>query len=476
MLTLFVAMAIVLVGDDFVRRQVTREVSQTQARDLTLLAQSLHSSTLDLSAQSARDQLRVIVATADFEAAARNAMFGVDAARLEVYSLDGDRVFSSSPSVTPLAGPVREAFEEARSMGRASVLDGRSTSLFSTGAQTNMLTTFHRITDSAPGSGRPGNAIMVAALTTDVSDDMAASQNAVWWTAGTFTAGMVVILTVVYWVSERSRRRLQAANATLTAQNAAVRESRERMLRTADDTKRAIAEELHGAIQTKLYALWMRLSDLRARLPSGAEHFSNEIDGIIEEVDRIREEDIRALSHRLHPGIVRVSAAAGLRSLCNFYDSMVPVDLHIGEAVQELEPAGMSKIPETVRLAAYRIAELALGNVARHSKARNCSVTFDYSWEAGQLQLVIEDDGQGFETSGFMPVGLGVVTMNDYADALGGALAVTSAPGRGTKVHVTIPFIPAGAHGGRAARSSTGAPGPAGASLAHTHAAPATAD
>ncbi len=445
MLTAFVALAIALVGNDFARRQVITDSGETQARDLSVLNKSLHASNVGLSEPSAREGLRVLAATTDFEVAVRRAMFGVTSNRLDIYSVDGDRVFSSSrPPPPPLVDGLREAFTEARARGRATVLEKATPDAVTRGGQDRLLTTFALITSVAPGSDSAGVPVMVAALTTDISADVASLQQTVWLTAGTFGGGLLVVLVVVNWVAERSRKRLQTANEALLAQNAAVRESRERMLKTADDTKRAIAEELHGAVQTKLFALWMKLSDVRGRLPEEAGKFSAELDSVIQEVERIREEDIRALSHRLHPSIVRVSAAAGLRSLCNFYDSMFPLELTIGGTVQEIEPAGMSKIPESVRLAVYRIAELALGNVARHAKAGNCTVNFDYDWTASELRLEISDDGQGFDMAEVRPMGLGVVTMNDYADALGGRLTFESAPGGGTKVAVAIPFAVAG--------------------------------
>ena len=479
MLTAFVALAIALVGNDFARRKVITDTGDTQARDLSVLNKSLHASNLGLSQPSAREGLRVLAATTDFEAAVRRAMFGVTSNRLDIYSVDGDRVFSSSRAEQPpLVDGLRDAFIEARARGRATMLEKATPDAASAGTQDHLLTTFALITSVAPGSDSAGAPVMVAALTTDISDDVAGLQQTVWLTAGTFGGGLLVVLVVVHWVSERSRKRLQTANEALLAQNAAVRESRERMLKTADDTKRAIAEELHGAVQTKLFAVWMKLSDVRGRLPAEAARFGGELDVAIQEVDRIREEDIRALSHRLHPSIVRVGAAAGLRSLCNFYDSMVPLELTIGDALQEIEPAGMSKIPESVRLAVYRIAELALGNVARHAKAGNCTVSFDYDWTASELRLEISDDGKGFDMAEVRPTGLGVVTMNDYADALGGRLTFESAPDRGTKVAVAIPFEVAG----RAAPSGSRDGKPAGRQVRPfaveqgPHDAPATGD
>ena len=69
--------------------------------------------------------------------------------------------------------------------------------------------------------------------------------------------------------------------------------------------KRAIAEELHGAVQTKLYAVWMKLGAVAEDIRDSVADQDEVVAAIADDVDLIREEDIRQLSHRLHPGIVR---------------------------------------------------------------------------------------------------------------------------------------------------------------------------
>jgi len=150
------------------------------------------------------------------------------------------------------------------------------------------------------------------------------------------------------------------------------------MVQAADSTKRAIAEELHGTVQSKLFAVWMQLTQFRETNLDAISDQVEELDKIILDLDNIREDDIRGISHRLHPSIVRVGAAVGLRSLRNFYESIIPVELEINEAAAELEPAGSSVVPDNIRLGVYRIAELAMGNVARHAEATVCSVGWSY--------------------------------------------------------------------------------------------------
>lgn len=443
LLSLVVAMAIVIVGAGLTRRQVGDKVSAAQTQDLGSLITELRNAPLGLDGMATRNDARGIAGSTDFDLAARKSLSGVDAQRLDVFSVEGDTIFSSSSDASTAPNPIGTAAFEAARRGLAASEISTSSAFGADGQPGSWLTTYRSVSSIDPVTGYEGPTIMVAALTTDVSDDLASAQQSVWLLTGLFAGGMLIVAGVVQWVATRSRKRLEAVNTALAAQNAAVRESRERMISTADATKRAIAEELHGSVQTKLYAAWVRMTEIRNKLPAAAAGLLAEVDDLAAEIDRIREEDIRALSHKLHPSIVRVSASASLRSLARFHENAANIDLHIGRGVTEIEPAGMSQLPEPLRLKLYRIAELALGNVVKHSKATHCVVRFDYDSIADVLTLSVHDDGRGFDMSQVDPSGIGLVTMQDYADALGGQLTITSTPGAGTKVTLVMPFEPA---------------------------------
>jgi signal transduction histidine kinase len=213
------------------------------------------------------------------------------------------------------------------------------------------------------------------------------------------------------------------------------------MVQAADSTKRAIAEELHGTVQSKLFAVWMQLTQFRETNLDTIPDQIEELDKITAELDSVREDDIRGISHRLHPSIVRVGAGVGLRSLRNFYTSMIPVELEINEAVQQLEPAGTSVIPDNVRLGIYRIAELAMGNVAKHAEATFCKVGWSYDEIDQELIVSVSDDGKGFDPAELRQTGLGMVNIGDYADAMNALLEIDSQPGNGTRLTLRIPFV-----------------------------------
>jgi signal transduction histidine kinase len=84
----------------------------------------------------------------------------------------------------------------------------------------------------------------------------------------------------------------------------------------------------------------------------------------------------------------------------------------------------------------FRIAQEALANVARHSAASQAEISLDYGKDS--VTLVIKDDGRGFDTSA-PHSGLGLHSMQERAESLGGSFSVASEPGRGTRIVVALP-------------------------------------
>jgi NarL family two-component system sensor histidine kinase LiaS len=86
--------------------------------------------------------------------------------------------------------------------------------------------------------------------------------------------------------------------------------------------------------------------------------------------------------------------------------------------------------------ALFRIAQEALANIARHSSASRADVSLEY--EADVVKMIIKDDGHGFDKS-VQHGGLGLYSMRERAEALGGCFTVESSPEQGAKIVVTLP-------------------------------------
>jgi signal transduction histidine kinase len=119
------------------------------------------------------------------------------------------------------------------------------------------------------------------------------------------------------------------------------------------------------------------------------------------------------------------------------------IETELDEEIVRRERTNPQLISEQVRLAAYRIAEEALTNVVKHTKASKVNIwlrLLDGDW----LCLTLRDNAQGFDlenTSG----GRGLLMMQDYAEVVGGKCIVQSAPGEGTEVTAILPLSGPGA-------------------------------
>jgi signal transduction histidine kinase len=95
-------------------------------------------------------------------------------------------------------------------------------------------------------------------------------------------------------------------------------------------------------------------------------------------------------------------------------------------------------LPGRLEMGLYRIVQEALHNCAQHAQAGQ--VTIELAIIPRQVQLIIEDNGQGFEPTQIATGHFGLIGLNERARLLGGTLKIESSPGEGTRVEVVVPL------------------------------------
>ena len=118
---------------------------------------------------------------------------------------------------------------------------------------------------------------------------------------------------------------------------------------------------------------------------------------------------------------------------------------HLAQLLNEQQPfelqvqiiGGAQPLPTRIEAGLYRIVQEALQNVCRHAQAQQ--VRLAYTALPTQVQIVIEDDGVGFDPEAEYRGHYGLVGLNERARLLGGFLTVHSAPGKGTRIEVQVP-------------------------------------
>jgi two-component system nitrate/nitrite sensor histidine kinase NarX len=101
-----------------------------------------------------------------------------------------------------------------------------------------------------------------------------------------------------------------------------------------------------------------------------------------------------------------------------------------------LEVAPAPDLPDVVHVTFYRVAQEAFNNIAKHSQAHTITVALRTA-PSNQLELVIWDDGRGFEAAQMSPGKLGLEIMRERATQIGASLTIDSQPGQGTRVALT---------------------------------------
>jgi signal transduction histidine kinase len=91
-----------------------------------------------------------------------------------------------------------------------------------------------------------------------------------------------------------------------------------------------------------------------------------------------------------------------------------------------------------VEVACYRIVQEALANVVRHARASHCSVRIRLDEEAGALIVEVEDDGRGIREDD--RAGVGMISMRERTEELGGRCVVKPLAGGGTLLRAVLPF------------------------------------
>ncbi len=102
------------------------------------------------------------------------------------------------------------------------------------------------------------------------------------------------------------------------------------------------------------------------------------------------------------------------------------------------EASGGRPLPARIEAGMYRIAQEALTNVVRHARARHATVR--WLTTPTYTQLIVEDDGVGFDVAHIPADRHGLIGMEERAHLLGGTLALRSQPKRGTQIQVTVPL------------------------------------
>jgi signal transduction histidine kinase len=205
--------------------------------------------------------------------------------------------------------------------------------------------------------------------------------------------------------------------------------ARERLVTTREEERRRLRRDLHDGLGPQLSSQTLTLAAARKLLrqnPDAAERLL--VDATTHAQQAIA--DIRRLVYALRPpALDDLGLIAAIQEQLNQYRSS-------GVSLTLDAPEQLPQLPAAVEVACYRIVQEALTNVIRHAHARACTIRLTTVEE--QLVLEICDDGQGLPPA--HRSGIGLASMRERAEELGGTCAITSLPEAGTCVMARLPL------------------------------------
>jgi signal transduction histidine kinase len=211
-----------------------------------------------------------------------------------------------------------------------------------------------------------------------------------------------------------------------------------RLIDAHETERKRLSHELHDEMGQMLTAISLNLAAIERNLPeSSSQSLKDQLADANDFVLGLTDQ-VRSLSLALRPSMLH---DLGLGSTLRWYVSNYARrnDAEIGLQTENLP----EHLPESVEITAYRVIQEALTNTSRHAAATQVDLTV--SSRNGCVQVVVEDNGRGFEmgavSSGLgANSGIGIAMMRERVAAADGRLEVQSEPGRGTRIVAVIPI------------------------------------
>jgi signal transduction histidine kinase len=201
-----------------------------------------------------------------------------------------------------------------------------------------------------------------------------------------------------------------------------------RLLKAQEEERSRIALELHDDVSQQAVALAIDLQRINESAQGPAQKIVRDAQRRVKSLLK----SVHDLSHRLHPANLRlVGLLAALGQLQR--DLSCP-----GITITVASENVATILPDDIALCLFRIAQEAMQNAIKHSGARSIKVQLKGDQEAIALKII--DDGVGFDVDAAAGKGLGLISMLERAESVGGTLKVVSRKGAGTRLQVTVPF------------------------------------
>jgi len=207
-----------------------------------------------------------------------------------------------------------------------------------------------------------------------------------------------------------------------------------RLNETLEAEIKRIAHAVHDEAGQLLVAVHLALTEFSPELLEPQKRHVRKIQELLRQV----EEQLRRYSHELRPSMLDdLGWLAAIRFLSDSVSKRTGIRVHIASKVND-------RLNSALETTLYRVVQEALNNAAKHSKAS--LVRIKITREDATLSCAISDDGVGFHPQSMHANstrgqrGLGLLSMQERLNAVGGTLNIKSSPGQGTRLYIRFPL------------------------------------
>lgn len=202
--------------------------------------------------------------------------------------------------------------------------------------------------------------------------------------------------------------------------------SRQKLVAAREEERLRLRRDLHDGLGPALASVVWQTDSARDLVHSDPSAAVELLGSSIEQAQAALK-DIRRLVYGLRPPALDELGLVGALEQAS--------QQHLRTVVTVESRAPLPPLPAAVEVAAYRIVQEALKNAVHHAQAEHCAVRLEID---GGLRLTVRDDGSGLP-QGVTP-GVGLVSMRERAEELGGTFAIHPRPEGGTEVDVSLPL------------------------------------
>jgi len=212
------------------------------------------------------------------------------------------------------------------------------------------------------------------------------------------------------------------------------------LLSAQESERKRIARELHDGIGQSLSAIKFSVENtLKQTEKETVRPGVKSLEAVIPMIQASIEE-VRRIAMDLHPSILDdLGILATITWFCREFQS-----IYSGVRIEKQINIQENQVPDPLKTVTYRVLQEALNNVAKHSEADLVSLSLRKT--DGAIELVIEDNGLGFDLEDVLSVesarrGLGLASMKERTELSGGSFAIESVKGKGTIVRALWPVL-----------------------------------